>query len=69
MNEEQLSTNISFSKNDTSDLSEPNDFLLNLKNKQNETVIDNNKKKYKPINSYKPSGNLIYDKSFTAKFS
>jgi len=48
--------------------SEPNDFLLNLKNKQNETVISNNKKEYKPINSYKPSGNLIYDKSLTDKF-
>lgn len=48
--------------------SEPNDFLLNLKNKQNETIISNNKKEYKPINSYKPSGNLIYDKSLTDKF-
>ena len=46
---------------------EPNDYLLNLKGKNNETII-NNKKEYKPINSYKPSGNLIYDKSLTDKF-
>ena len=48
---------------------EPNDFLLDLKNKQNETILANNKKEYKSINSYKPSGNLIYDKKFTDKFS
>jgi hypothetical protein len=45
----------------------PNNYLLNIKKNQNET-IPNNKKEYKPINSYKPSGNLIYDKSLTDKF-
>jgi hypothetical protein len=69
MDETKQNTNTSFSKNEASESSEPNDFLLNLKNNQNETVIGNNKKEYKPINSYKPSGNLIYDKSFTDKFS
>ena len=47
---------------------EPNDFLLDLKNNQNETIVGNNKKEYKSINSYKPSGNFIYDKKFTDKF-
>lgn len=69
MGEEEQHNNTSFSKSEASEPSEPNDFLLNLKNNQNETVIGNNKKEYKPINSYKPSGNLIYDKSFTKKFS
>ena len=58
-------------KNNTinhSKVEEPNDFLLNLKNKQNETTIEPNKKTYTPINSYKPSGNLIYDNSMTDKF-
>ena len=53
------------SKNESN---EPNDFLINLKNTRNETII-NNKKEYKPIGSYKPSGDLIYDKSMTSKFS
>lgn len=48
--------------------SEPNDFLINMKNKNNETVLNTNKKEYKSIKSYKPSGNLIYDKKFTQKF-
>jgi len=69
MDEEEQNNNISFSKSEASEPSEPNDFLLNLKNNQNETVIGNNKKEYKPINSYKPSGNLIYDKSYIDKFS
>lgn len=64
--EEQQQNKTSFSNIETSN--EPNDYLLNLKNNKNETVVDN-KKTYKPINSYKPSGNLIYDKRFTDKFS
>jgi hypothetical protein len=66
IDEEEHNNNTLFSKNEAS---EPNDLLLKLKNKHNETVIDINKKEYKPINSYKPSGKLIYDKSFTDKFS
>jgi hypothetical protein len=38
---------------------DPNDFMLN--NKSQESKFKQPKKEYTPINSYKPSGNLIYD--------
>ena len=40
----------------------PNDYILNLKDFDNASVPNEQKKKnYAPIKSYKPSGNLIYD--------
>lgn len=40
----------------------PNDYILNLKEFDNASAPNEQKKKnYTPINSYKPSGNLIYD--------
>ncbi len=47
--------------------SDPNDYILNNKN-----LVDQNnkvklKKDYTPINSYKPSGNLIYDDALLNK--
>jgi hypothetical protein len=38
----------------------PNDFLLNLKNQDGQDK-GKTKKEYTPIKSYKPSGNLVYD--------
>lgn len=38
-----------------------NSLILNNKNNSNKNI--NNKKEYKDINSYKPSGNLIYNNS------
>ena len=68
IDEQEQSINNTFNEN--KEISqEPNDFILKLKNKHNETVVGNNKKEYKPINTYKPLGNLIYDKSYTDKFS
>jgi len=40
----------------------PNDYILNLKEFDNASIPNEQKKKnYTPIKSYKPSGNLIYD--------
>ena len=48
----------------TNDPSDPNDFLL----KQNENQKGKQlKKEYTPINSYKPSGNLVYDNDLLNK--
>ncbi len=45
---------------------DPNDFMLNMKgNDQNQKGKP--KKEYKPINSYKPSGNLVYDVDLLSK--
>jgi hypothetical protein len=41
--------------------SNPNDYMLNMKNQD---VMEKNKqikKEYTPIKSYKPSGNFVYD--------
>ena len=40
---------------------DPNDFMLNMKNPDPNQKGKVPKKEYKPINSYKPSGNLVYD--------
>ena len=39
----------------------PNDFMLNMKNQDPNQKGKVAKKEYTPINSYKPSGNLVYD--------
>jgi hypothetical protein len=40
---------------------DPNDFMLNMKNQDQNQKGKTPKKEYTPINSYKPSGNLFYD--------
>ena len=40
---------------------DPNDFMLNIKNQDQTQKGKGPKKEYTPINSYKPSGNLVYD--------
>ena len=40
---------------------DPNDFMLNIKNQDQIQKGKGSKKEYTPINSYKPSGNLVYD--------
>jgi hypothetical protein len=68
-NNTNIITNDSINDNtNVNSIQEPNNLLLNIKKNQNDTM-SNNKKEYKPINSYKPLGNLIYDKSLTDKFS
>jgi hypothetical protein len=47
--------------------SNPNDYLVNMKNQESNQKIKQNKKEYTPINSYKPLGNLIYDDSLLNK--
>ena len=40
---------------------DPNDYIINNKNLDQNQKGRLAKKEYTPINSYKPSGNLIYD--------
>ncbi len=40
---------------------DPNDFMLSMKNQDPNQKGKAPKKEYTPINSYKPSGNLVYD--------
>lgn len=57
--QEDDSENIAISASDTS-----NDDLFNLTNQKHSassTTKNKSKKEYTPINSYKPSGNLVYD--------
>lgn len=49
-------------KNISNEPSNPNDYMLNNRNEDNDQKGSKGpKKEYTPINSYKPSGNLIYD--------
>jgi hypothetical protein len=52
---------------DTNISKNPNDFMLNIKNPQEQVGKQKSKKDYTPINSYKPSGNLVYDDSLLNK--
>ena len=47
--------------------SDPNDYILNNKNLVDQNNKTKLKKDYTPINSYKPSGNLIYDDALLNK--
>ena len=50
------------------DVKNPNDYILNLKNQdQNKNGKQQQKKEYTPIRSYKPSGNLVYDDELLSK--
>jgi hypothetical protein len=46
--------------------SDPNNFMLNLKDTNNQQPKQP-KKNFTPINSYKPSGNLVYDDELLTK--
>jgi hypothetical protein len=46
--------------------SDPNNFMLNLKDTNNQQSKQP-KKNFTPINSYKPSGNLVYDDELLTK--
>jgi hypothetical protein len=48
-------------KSITNEPSNPNDYMLNMKNQDNMDKNKSQKKEYTPIKSYKPSGSLIYD--------
>ena len=47
-------------------INDPNEFILN-KNQELNIKLKQPKKEYTPINSYKPSGNLIYDEDLLNK--
>ena len=47
-------------KSITNEPTNPNDYMLNMKNQDNMDKNKSQKKEYTPIKSYKPSGNLIY---------
>ena len=48
-------------KSITNEPTNPNDYMLNMKNQDNMDKNKTQKKEYTPIKSYKPSGSLIYD--------
>jgi hypothetical protein len=42
-------------------LTNPNEYILNIKQQENMNSTKQPKKEYTPIKSYKPSGNFVYD--------
>jgi len=46
---------------DSSEMRNPNDYVLNMNNQDQSQKGKQPKKEYTPIKSYKPSGNLVYD--------
>lgn len=46
---------------------DPNDFMFNIKNPDSNAKGKQSKKEYTPINSYKPSGNLVYTDDLLSK--
>lgn len=65
MTDSQLSINEQKTLEDGSS-SDPNSFILNLK-EPNSQQSKQPKKNFTPINSYKPSGNLVYDDDLLTK--
>jgi hypothetical protein len=50
------------------DTKNPNDLMLNIKEQnQNQQQLKQQKKNYTPINSYRPSGNLVYNEDLLNK--
>jgi len=45
----------------------PNSILVNSKDQNNSQQSKTGKKNFTPINSYKPSGNLVYDEDLLSK--
>jgi len=45
----------------------PNELMFNIKNSDSNTKGKQSKKEYTPINSYKPSGNLVYTDDLLSK--
>jgi len=66
INDTDESDNSAASLQDTN--TNPNDFLINKKDNSSAKVIAN-KKNYTPIDSYKPSGNLVYGDDLLSKTS
>jgi hypothetical protein len=66
MNDTNESDNSAASLQDTN--TNPNDFLINKKDAASGKVTAN-KKNYTPIDSYKPSGNLVYGDDLLSKTS
>jgi len=66
INDTDESDNSAASLQDTN--TNPNDFLINKKDISSGKVIAN-KKNYTPIDSYKPSGNLVYGDDLLSKTS
>jgi hypothetical protein len=66
MNDTNESDNSAASVQDTN--TNPNDFLINKKDAASGKVTAN-KKNYTPIDSYKPSGNLVYGDDLLSKTS
>lgn len=58
---EENNTNVSFEQKD------PNNFMFNTKNSDLNAKGKQSKKEYTPINSYKPSGNLVYTDDLLSK--
>ena len=66
INDMDESDNSAASLQDTN--TNPNDFLINKKDNSSAKIIAN-KKNYTPIDSYKPSGNLVYGDDLLSKTS
>ena len=66
INDTDESDNSAASLQDTN--TNPNDFLINKKDNSSAKIIAN-KKNYTPIDSYKPSGNLVYGDDLLSKTS
>ena len=66
INDTDDSENSAASLQDTN--TNPNDFLINKKDNSSAKIIAN-KKNYTPIDSYKPSGNLVYGDDLLSKTS
>ena len=65
---DELDNNNNNNNRDISISKNPNDFMLNIKNSQEQVGGKQKPKKdYTPINSYKPSGNLVYDDALLNK--
>jgi len=63
---DEQSTNEYKSLENSNSSSDPNNFMLNLK-EPNSQQLKQPKKNFTPINSYKPSGNLVYDDDLLTK--
>ena len=61
IDESEENNKVSFEQKD------PNDLMFNIKNQDSNAKGKQPKKEYTPINSYKPSGNLVYTDDLLSK--
>jgi hypothetical protein len=61
IDESEENNKVSFEQKD------PNDLMFNIKNQDSNLKGKQPKKEYTPINSYKPSGNLVYTDDLLSK--